>query len=146
MSFFEALLCWDNCLQHSAAPSQTPKSPRSPPFPPVPTPVPSPFLKQLMSRARGLNLEQSVNMKRWRACSPILKANPRNSLGVGSSQNWSFQTWLFAIFAIFGNLLRPFAPFCVLLRLRSFALFCARLCVFCFRPRLEQPHLGTAEG
>ena len=53
---------------------------------------------------------------------------------------WCFQTWLFAIFmqkrsfALFCDLLRPFALFCGLA-------FCAHLRSFCVRPRLERPRL-----
>ena len=70
---------------------------------------------------------------------------------VGLSQTWLFQTWWFAMCALFGALLRPFAlfaPFCALLcplrtcvcpLLRSFAHICER-------PGLERPRLGTSEG
>ena len=66
---------------------------------------------------------------------------------LGSSKNWLFQTWLFAIVTLF-------APFCALLRsfadshLRPFALICSLLrasACFCKRPRLERPRLGTPD-
>ena len=44
----------------------------------------------------------------------------------GSSQTWLFQTWLFAIFALFCALLRSLRT-CVCALLRLFALFCALL-------------------
>ena len=62
---------------------------------------------------------------------------------IGSSQSWSFQTWLFAIFTRKGSF-ALFVPFCALLcscvcaLLRSFACFCVQ-------PRVERPRLGISE-
>ena len=48
---------------------------------------------------------------------------------LGVPKTLLFQTWLFAMFT----------------RKRSFALFCALFALFCARPRLERPRLGTSE-
>ena len=64
---------------------------------------------------------------------PLAISHRTLTLQFGSSQTWSFQTWLFAFF----SRKRSLALFCGPVRLRSSACFCVR-------PRLERPRLGAA--